>query len=554
MRTRRRALAALLAAGCGHPAPPATAPPPVATAHRAPVVVSIVVDQMGAWIANERWPLLPETGGFARLRREGTWLADVRYAHAITDTGPGHAGLYTGVPPREHGLWNNDVIDLDAAPGTKRPIIADPAVHTVTADGPVPEGGGSSPAILRVPPLADRLRAERPDALIVSISLKDRGALFAGGSRPDASIWWNPTLDQFVTSTAVATALPAWAVPLARKEALAARRLEPWTPADPAWLARVVGATPDAGPDEGDIGGFGTTFPHVFTRSTDPARAFRSSPRGDEAILDLARAALAALVPGAPGSPTTRPILLALSMSSNDYVGHVFTPVSWEAWDELYRLDASLARFFGDLDARFGADGWSLVLTADHGIRPTVGRRIVAPELAEAVERAVAPVTRLKRTIAGISDPYVFLSREALALPPERLATVRAAVHKALLATPGVAGVFPADAVAATCPGEEDESPAALICRSMPLGLPPHAYVLLEDGAFFDPDIVIGKGSGHGLPALHDRRVPMLVRAPGRVRAGERDARPTTFRTFRQTVEALLELPGTALPTVFAAP
>src|SRR5271170_1621591 len=58
-----------------------------------PVVVSIVIDQEAAWIASERWPLLPANGGLARLRREGTYAEDMRYAHAATDTAPGHAAL-----------------------------------------------------------------------------------------------------------------------------------------------------------------------------------------------------------------------------------------------------------------------------------------------------------------------------------------------------------------------------------------------------------------------------------------------------------------------------
>jgi hypothetical protein len=88
--------AAFAAAACAAPlaAPPAAlaaAPAPA----RPPVVVAIIVDQLAAWIANERLPLLPEDGGFARLRREGTWSRRMRFAHAVTDTGPGHAALHT---------------------------------------------------------------------------------------------------------------------------------------------------------------------------------------------------------------------------------------------------------------------------------------------------------------------------------------------------------------------------------------------------------------------------------------------------------------------------
>lgn len=535
----RAVLAASLAAwltACGAAAPAGPAKP--SPARRAPVVVTIVVDQLGAWVAKERWPVLPETGGFARLRREGTWMTDVRYAHAITDTGPGHAALYTGVPPREHGMWTNDVIDLDAAPGTKRALLKDPAARTLGADGPLASPGGSSPAVLTAPTLADDFRAAHPDAVIIALSLKDRGTLFAGGKHPSAALWWDRTTDQFVTSTAVAPEFPSWAAALSRNAALVARREPPWTIADPTWLAAHVGDLPDAGPEEGDIGGFGLTFPHDYAKSTSPAMAWRSSPREDETVLDLARAALDALA-----TDPTKPVFLALSLSGNDYVGHVFTPKSWEAWDALYRLDANLGAFFADLDRRYGADGWSVVLTADHGVRPDVGRRVMPEQIAAELETAMKPLTKLPRTIAGLPDPYLMLSKEALALPPAELEKVRTAVEAALMKVPGVKKLYRADAAPETCPPETDESDDALVCRSIPRGLGPHDYILLEPGSFFDLDIVPGKGSGHGLPALHDRTVPVLVRAPGQIPAGQVDDAPHSFRVFHATVAKLLGLP-----------
>src|SRR5262249_14634808 len=112
---------------------------------------------------------------------------------------------------------------------------------------------------------------------------------------------------------------------------------------------------------EGDLDGIGVTFPHAMARSTDPAHTFRATPFADEVLLKLA-------IDAVDAAPPAEPMLLALSLSSNDYIGHVFGPDSWEAWDELQRLDAALARFFAALDERAGPGGWSIVLAADHGV------------------------------------------------------------------------------------------------------------------------------------------------------------------------------------------
>src|SRR4029453_10361499 len=60
-------------------------------------------------------------------------------------------------------------------------------------------------------------------------------------------------------------------------------------------------------------------------------------------------------------------MLLAVSLSSHDYVAHVFGPDSWEAWDELRRLDRGLAELLAALDALVGPNGYAVMLTGDHG-------------------------------------------------------------------------------------------------------------------------------------------------------------------------------------------
>ncbi|HSQ61957.1 MAG TPA: hypothetical protein VLM85_02030, partial [Polyangiaceae bacterium] len=88
---RRAALLATLAGAAllacpPHPVSQRTPPPPPsaqrAPAPAAPVVVAIVIDQLAAWEAAERFDLLPKTGGFARLKREGLFVPEMRFAHA----------------------------------------------------------------------------------------------------------------------------------------------------------------------------------------------------------------------------------------------------------------------------------------------------------------------------------------------------------------------------------------------------------------------------------------------------------------------------------------
>jgi hypothetical protein len=553
---------------CGAPSgPQATSTTPVLEAAVAPssqpdaqrpphpVVVAIVVDQLAAWVADERLSSLPEDGGFARLLREGTYAGDVRFAHAFCATAPGHATLFSGALPRDSKITHNGWIDPQS--GKYMSVLADGRVHLVGADGPTDQPG-SSLSMMETETVADRLRAEHPDAFIVSLSIKDRGAVFGGGRDPDAVLWFDPRRDEAVTSTAFTSELPDW-VKAANPTGIAKRlRASPWRPADPGWLTRVA-PDDDGGAGEGDFLNLGTAFPHDASKATQPAKAFTATPYADEWVLELARASLDAW-------NGRGPFLLTLSLSGNDYVGHVFGASSKEAFDTLYRLDRGLGAFFRDLDARYGEDGYAVLLGSDHGVGPmpestfesglgpcqTVpppdrercanGHRIrrdeLLPKLTQAAERALGPGS----WVLGVSEPFVILTDAARALPPGDDAKLDAELLAVLRREPGVRAVYDTEELPDACPPRTDESIPALVCRSVSKGIGGDFFVVTHPGSFFDVGYTPGDGANHGTPYLYDRSVPAIVRAPGRADRGRRITTPLDAFVFARTLSELLSV------------
>ncbi len=524
-------------------APTATSSPASTPRPRA-VVVALVVDQLAAWVLHSRIGALPPTGGFARFVREGTYVEDLRYDHAITETAPGHAALFTGGPPSRSGIVANERIDL--ATRKKVSFLRDATARLVAADG-IADAPASSLASLKSRTVADVLRAAEPRARIYAISLKDRGALFGGGAKPDASLWYDPNRDAFVTSTAFAKELPPWA-----KAKTAARTEHPrWEPLDPAWLhAHAAGVDRQEG--EGDLVGMGLTFPHPVTSG----HAFRATPFADEALVELGLRAL-------DSQSGDAPVLLSLSFSSNDYVGHVFGAESWEAWDELYRLDALLGRLFAALDQRYGADGWSALLSADHGVaplpeltgvgmrpwcakgappdrwqRPCVASVRLQPDAMAEELRAVAKTAIGEGDfVLGLADPYVWLTPTGRALPAERKKKLLEALAAHLRKTPGVERVvFTQDA----CTDHGGDTVDELVCRSIDPSAGGELYVVVGQTSFFDPEYVSGKGVSHGTPLPFDRSVPLLARSPGRIPAGAVNRTPMPVGAYAHTLAALL--------------
>lgn len=94
-RTSALALALLLALPLGAAEP----------ANQVKLAVIVAVDGL-SWPTLERYrPWLQ--GGLRRLLDEGQVETDAHYAHLNTETGPGHASLGTGAPPRVHGIVAN---------------------------------------------------------------------------------------------------------------------------------------------------------------------------------------------------------------------------------------------------------------------------------------------------------------------------------------------------------------------------------------------------------------------------------------------------------------
>ena len=373
------AVAIALVAGCRTP-PPATAGAPGATAAPRPWLVTIVVDQLAAWMADERWPALPSDGGFARLLREGLYLRELRFAHAVTETAPGHAALYTGAVPRVTGIVSNDVLGPD---GKKMSSLLDPRRAWCPRAPPGRSiGGPARCALLKVDTLADALVAARPGAEVYSFSLKDRGALFGGGRRPKLALWLDTegsTLARRPRSRRGAGLGGAFADAAAVKRAAEPSAGSRSTPAG--WQRTPT--TRDDQEGEGDYLGWARCFPTTLRRrrrcaprraaiaccSSSRARPPRTPPRPRRAA-------------GAAGAVAVLARLRRSRVRSRQLggVGRAAPP------------DRGLAELFAALDALVGPAGYAVMLTGDHGSMPL-------PEIARAGWAPGAAAARAARAL-----------------------------------------------------------------------------------------------------------------------------------------------------------
>ena len=565
---------ALLAGPSPTPAPP-----------KPKLAVVISVDGL-SWARLEGYrPLY--TAGLKRLLDEGFVERAARYQHLNTETGPGHASLGTGAPPRVTGIVLNSWFE----PGK------DGSLHTVYCTDQLDPGAPAGtarvipgPGNLRVPTLGDRLVETRPGARVVSLSAKDRGAIFlAGRERAHSVYWYDKETGRFVSSAAYDPPAAMRAAVKRFNETKAGSMLpgrfglvwKKWAgPAPTPGPKPVPTPVPASVVQRYQYPVHGLGFDHDLSRfgtvpTGDPPGYFGGiyrSPLVDELTADLALAILS--------DPTLElghgdtPDLLCLSFSAHDPVSHDYGNESEEELDALRRLDVQLGRLLEAFDTNYPKGTVLVALSADHGFP-------VMPEVAKAIDKTAkgGRIDVGKETLDNFRERLNRMVDDALCLDRSV-----APVH-------GMDGwdlyygraAFPAKSAAGACGPAGSAVTLADVDRVLP-GIVRNVWdaevedVLLVSQAAswpdtpvngfvkndFDPqrsgDVILvprfgvqttynpGRGSMHGTHYEYDIHVPLVFW--GAVKAGASDAATTPY-DLAPTVGGWL---GVALPDAVGKP
>lgn len=323
------------------------------TANRPKIVVGMMVDQM-------RWDYLYKfekrygEGGIKRLLREGFTCENTMIKHAPTVTAAGHASVYTGTVPAINGIAGNGWYDREW--GRAISNVEDSTSEAVGGKSK----GNKSPNNLLVTTIGDELRmATNFQSKVVSVSIKDRGAILPGGHTANGAFWDDGA--KFVTSTYYMKSLPDWAVKFNETDWTKKLMPDGWNTLYPI-ETYTLSDKDDKDYENPFKGEDKPVFPHTKAYLT-------GTPFGNTFTLEFAKAAVEGYGLG-KGEFTD---MLAVSLSSPDGIGHQFGPTSIEVEDNYLRMDKDLESFFNYLDSQFGKDGYLFFITADHGVNQSPG-------------------------------------------------------------------------------------------------------------------------------------------------------------------------------------
>ena len=324
------------------------------------LVVGIVVDQMRYDYLTRFWGKYRDDG-FKKLVNNGYNCKNANYNYMPTYTGPGHASIYTGTTPENHGIIGNNWYDKT----TKKSVYC-AGDDTVNPIGTESSSGKMSPHRMKTTTFADENRLfTQMRGKTIGVSIKDRGAILPAGHSANAAYWFDGGKNgDFITSSFYMNDLPEWVKSFNKSDAVESYLKEWNTLYD---IETYTESGNDLNTFEGGFKGKETaTFPYdlaELSKQNGGLGILKSTPYGNNIVTDFA---LTTIDEEQLGQDNITDVL-AVSYSSTDYVGHNFGVNSKVVEDTYIRLDLDLERFFKALDDKVGKGEYTVFLTADHG-------------------------------------------------------------------------------------------------------------------------------------------------------------------------------------------
>jgi predicted AlkP superfamily pyrophosphatase or phosphodiesterase len=353
---------------------------PILNAHKRPrLSIIIVVDQLSYYALQKYKPFL--RGGLHHLMHRGVNYSNAYHPHAIPETAPGHAALSTGCYPKDHGIVSNSWFDSAGKKITACYASPESAAVLKNSAGTAslekladPETGiynyGVSSELLKVDTLSDQFMLQDLAAKprhAYALSLKDYAATQMAGKLGKA-IWLDEITGDFTSSKAYFDALPAWIADFNMDNSLRNINYVFWAQAKPLTSNGYVFAENQNLQDTDFSQGLvNTEIPLAWeSKPAKPLHLYVKTPHANQRLFDLAKSCISTHL----NKKNKDELLLWISLSPLDKVGHAFGPDSKETIDLIYHLDQQLQKFIRYVQKAVGKKELLWVLTADHGISP----------------------------------------------------------------------------------------------------------------------------------------------------------------------------------------
>lgn len=472
---------------------------------RPKLVVGIVIDQMRWDYLYRYYDLYQQDGGFKRLLNLGFSCENTFIPYTPTVTACGHTTIYTGSVPAVDGITGNDWWDYNLSQIVY--CTQDDNANTV---GGTTDAGKMSPHNLLVTTIGDELHlASNFRNKVIGIALKDRSAILPAGHSANAAYWYDEKTGDWITSSYYMNDLPKWVKDLNAKKLADSYYAQNWNTLYP--LTRYVQSTPDEEPYEyRPFGANAKGFPYNLSQFVGKNYGILPvTPYGNTFTFEMAKAAINGEKLGLDSTTD----LLAISLSTPDYIGHTFGPNSVEAEDNYLRLDKELGDFLTFLDKQIGKGKYLVFLSADHGVAhvPSFLKQHKIPtgavdnqKITDELNGALKAKFNIDKLVIGIFNYQVYLDRNAMTTAHLDKRQVYNTIIDFLLNQLGISRAFALDSLSSVTLNTSIKNTIA------------NGYYPSRSGdiqLIFDPQWIEGSergGTTHGVWNPYDSHIPLI--------------------------------------------
>jgi predicted AlkP superfamily pyrophosphatase or phosphodiesterase len=457
--------------------------------------------------------------GFRYLMDKGVFYVNANYAHADTETGPGHATLVTGGQPAQHGIIGGDWWDeikkkvIYSVEDDKYQVLS----NYVDSD-PTKSGGGRGPMNLESTTIGDEIYiASEHRAKVFAVSGKDRSAIIPGG-RMGKAFWLSQ--GNFVTSSFYYKETPAWVKEWNSRKLADSYRDKTWELLNDRktyWRA-----DRDDMPWEESFANLGRTMPKSLAHKDDEKfyKGLEHTIVSDELVLAFTKDLIGQEKLGVDETPD----YLSVSFSSTDYVGHTWGVNSLEAEDNILRVDRNLENLFSYIDRNIGLDKTLIVLSADHGVADVTeymqslnypALRIDPLEFPRRINEALKKKFNVDADLVHIFVyPYLYLNVDLIDKQKLNISDVETAAAREAMKFPGISfAVTKSDIISGRMPSGHAHMPK--IANTFHAKRSGNVHVIADQHAVLMHHPWHLKTGLHGSVYPYDTFVPIMFAGPG---------------------------------------
>ena len=500
---------------------------------RPKLVVGIVVDQMRWDYLYRYYDRYLEDGGFKQLLNHGFTCDNTMIPYLPTVTACGHTSIYTGSVPAIDGITGNEWWDYSVSQMVY--CTGDTSMNTI---GSTSDAGRMSPHNLLVTTIGDEIHlANNFRSKVIGIALKDRAAILPAGHSANGAYWYDEKTGNWISSSYYMADLPKWVKDLNDKKLADKYYKQEWNTLYP--LETYIQSTPDQEPYE--FQPFGSKgFPYTLSKFIgNNYGVLHVTPYGNTFTFEMAKAAIEGEQMGA-GANTD---MLAISLSSPDYIGHTFGPNSVEAEDGFLRLDKDLGDFLKYLDKQIGKGQYLIFLAADHGVAQIPAflhehhipsGNVNSSMITDDLNNFLRDKFKVEKLAIGLFNYQVFLDRDRMNSSRLNKDAVYKEAIGFLLDQPGISRAFAIDALYTATLNNEIKN--AVVNGNYPSRS--GDIQLIFNSQWIDG--FIGKGTTHGVWNPYDAHIP-LIWYGWNIQPGKTN-RETYMTDIAPTIAALLHI------------